>query len=234
MANYKTWTVLPHDPIEALADNLWRVQAMMAGGKVQRQMVVARMRDGGLVIHNAIALDEPGMQRLEAWGRPSVLFVPNAFHRQDAFIWKQRYPQLTVAAPPGARKRVAKAVAVDVVTADAPGDDTVRLRDLAGCPGESVLEVRSGDALTAVFNDVILNVPKRTGMAGFFLAPTGKVSVPRFARLMLIKDRRAFTAQLDALAAQPGLRRVLFAHGQPVTGDAAAAELRAVSTQLRG
>jgi hypothetical protein len=34
---FTEWTVLPHRPIEKLADNLWRVSGEM--GNVQRQMV---------------------------------------------------------------------------------------------------------------------------------------------------------------------------------------------------
>jgi hypothetical protein len=230
---FSSWTVLPHDPIEKVADNLWRVQGTMNDGKLQRQMVLGRMRDGRIVIHNGIALDDAGMKEIEAWGKPAVLFVPNSFHRQDAGIWKQRYPELTVVAPKGARKRVEKIVKVDAITEDAPHDDTVRLRPLDGCPGESVLEVRSGDDVTAVFTDAILNMRKQGGPFGFVLAPTGKISAPRVARWMLIKDKKAFTAQLDALAATPGLRRLMFAHGKPAVGAEAAEGLRAVSAQLR-
>lgn len=230
---FTEWKVLPHDPIEKLADNLWRVAGTMRDGKLQRQMVLARMKDGGVVVHNAIALDEPEMKELEAWGKPSVLVVPNSFHRQDAFIWKQRYPDLKVVAPRGGRKRIGKAVPVDFTLEDAPGDDTVRLRPVAGAPGEGVLEVRSGADLTAVFCDVILNMEPKKGIPGFFLGPTGRVSVPRFARMIVIKDKPAFRKQIGDLAATAGLRRVMFGHGTPVEDDAPGA-LRSVVTQLGG
>jgi hypothetical protein len=232
-AAYRTWTVLPHKPIEKLADNLWRVSGTMGDGKVQRQMVVARMVDGRLVIHNAVALDEAEMKELEAWGKPSVLFVPNGYHRQDAAIWKQRYPELQVVAPPGSRKRVEKVVKVDAVTADAPGDDTVKLRAIAGLPAESILEVRSGGDVTLVFCDAILNMPKLGFPMSFFLGPTGRVSAPRAVRWLALKDKRAFAKQLDELAATPGLKRVLVGHGKPVDTDPAGA-LRGVAEQLRG
>lgn len=225
---FTEWTVLPHKPIEKVADNLWRVSGMM--GKVQRQMVAARLKDGRLVIHNGIALEEPAMAELEAWGEPAVLFVPNAFHRQDAAIWKKRYPKIRVIAPVAGKKRIAKIVAVDGVTEDAPSDDTVKLRPLPGAPHESVLEVRSAGALTVVYSDAILNVPKIGGMAGVFLSPTGRVSVPRFGRLFLVKDKRAFKADLEAVASS-GVERLMFAHGAPVTADAPA-ELRGVIQQL--
>jgi hypothetical protein len=227
---FTEWTVLPHRPIEKLADNLWRVSGKM--DNVQRQMVLAKLRDGRVVVDNAIALDAPEMAELEAWGEPSVLIVPNGYHRQDARIWKQRYPKATVVAPPKGRKRIEKVVAVDVTTTEAPGDDTVRVIPMDGCASDTLLEVRSGDTVTLVFCDAILNIPKRGGLVGFFLAPTGQVSTPRFQRWFGMQDKAAFAAHLERLAETPNLKRLLFGHGEPVTDNAPEA-LRAVTRQLR-
>jgi hypothetical protein len=230
---FTTWTVLRHDPIEKLTDNLWRVRGYMRGGKTQRQMMLARMTDGRILVHNAIALDGAEMKELEAWGTPAVIFVPNGYHRQDALIWKQRYPDALVVAPAGARKRVEQVVPVGAVTEDAPRDATVALAPIPGMPGESVLEVRSGDDVSVVFCDAIMNLPKIRLPMRLLLGPTGKVAAPRFARWVMMKDKRAVAAYLDRLAETPGLRRVLVAHGRPITVDAPGA-LRAVARQLRG
>ncbi|MBS1124736.1 MAG: Methanol oxidation glmU-like protein [Deltaproteobacteria bacterium] len=230
---YSSWTVLPHQPIEKLADNLWRVSGKMSDGRVQRQMVLAKMGDGRVIVHNAIALNDDEMRELEAWGPPSVIFVPNGFHRQDALIWKQRYPKAQVIAPKGSKKRVEQVVAVDAVTEDAPHDDTVRLVPLDGVPMESVLEVRSGDRTSLVFCDAVLNMPKLGFPMNLFLGPTGRISAPRVMRLLALKDKRAFAAQLERLAETKGLERLLFGHGQPITDDCRGA-LQSVVTQLRG
>jgi len=234
MANFTTWTVCPHKPIEKIAENLWRVSGSMPRSeKQQRQMVLARLKDGRIIVHNAIALDDNEMSELEAWGTPSVIFVPNAYHRQDAGIWKDRYKEAQVVAPAGAKKRVASVVAVDAVSEEAPKDDTVRLIPLDGLPGESVMEVKTGDGVTLVFCDAILNVPKLGFPMGLILGPTGKVSAPRIVRWMAMKDKAAFAAQLEKLAETPGLNRLMFGHGRPVTEDPKAALLSVVS-QLRG
>ena len=227
---FTEWTVLPHRPIEKLADNLWRVSGKM--GKVQRQMVLARMRDGRVVVDNAIALDDAAMRELEAWGEPSVLIIPNRYHRQDALIWKQRYPKATVVAPARGRKHIEKIVKVDLATTEAPSDDTVRIVPMDGCASDTLLEIRSGDAVTLVFCDAIMNIPKRSGLVGFFLAPTGQVATPRFQRWLGMQDKRAFAKHLEQLAATPGLQRLLFGHGAPVTEGAPDA-LRRVAAQLR-
>lgn len=229
---YTTWTVLDNKPIEKLADNLWTVSGLMENGKTQRRMTVARMDDGRLVIHNAIALDLAGMAELDAFGEVAFLVVPNAFHRQDARIWKDRYPNARVVCPGGATKSVSQVVPVDLDYTKAPSDGSVRLAHLDGMgEKEGVLEVRTKSGATLVFNDSLLNMPKLGFPVDIFLGPTGRVSVPRFARWMFIKDKKAFTAQLTRLADTPGLERVIFGHGRNLAEDPAGV-LRAAISEL--
>jgi hypothetical protein len=217
MSVYETWTVLPHDPVQKLSDNLWHVTALMANGRTQRQMTLARMRDGRVVVHNAIALRDESMKDLEAWGKPSFLVVPNGFHRQDAKIWKQRYPDIKVISPNGARGRVSKIVAVDGSYDDVTGDADVRLVNLEGTKArEGVMVVRSSNESTLVFNDALLNMPKIGGVPGFFLGPTGQLSIPRFAQWMLVADKRAFRGHLERLSNSEGLSRIIVGHGRTV------------------
>ena len=60
------WTVLPHGPIERLAENLWWVQGDLPGMSLKRVMTVARLDDRRLVIHSAISSEperEPERER---------------------------------------------------------------------------------------------------------------------------------------------------------------------------
>jgi hypothetical protein len=211
---FQTWTVLPHRPIEKLTSNLWAVRGKMPNGRTPRVMAVARYGDGRLAIHNAIALDEPEMKELEAWGTPAVLLVPNGFHRQDAKIWKDRYPALRVFCPSGSTKRVARVVAVDGTYAQAPQDQGVRLEEFASCPSEGALVVKSDGETSLVVNDAVCNLPKVGPPADIFLHPTGRASVPRVMRWLAVKDKSAFRAHLERLADEPGLRRVIVGHGK--------------------
>jgi hypothetical protein len=79
---FTEWTVLPHEPVQKLAENLWRVEGAL-GKSNRRAMSVVRLRDGRLIVHNAIALDEPEMQELEAWGEVAAILVPNAARALD-------------------------------------------------------------------------------------------------------------------------------------------------------
>jgi hypothetical protein len=230
---FRTWTVLPHKPIEKLAENLWRVEGRMPRGETRRQAVLARMKDGRVVVHNAIALDDGEMRELEAWGKPAAIVVPNRFHRQDAFIFKDRYRDARVVAPKGAHSSVAAVVKVDDDYADAASDETVRMYHLRGMADrEGVIEVHSADGVSLVFNDAVMNMPKLGGIPGFMLAPTGRPAVSRAMRWLMIKDRRAFADHLDELAAIPKLTRVIVAHGRPITDDPASV-LRSLARELR-
>jgi len=231
---FESWTVLPHEPLEKHGENLWTVGGKMPNGKTPRVMTVARLRSGKLLIHNAIALEEPLMAEMLAFGEPAALLVPNGFHRQDAKIYKQRFPEIKVYCPKGSTKKVSEVVPVDGDYSAVPNDETVQVRYVEGCKVvEGMLEIRSVDGISLVFNDLICNMPKLGGAGGFFLAPTGRPSVPRVSRWMIVKDKRVFGDTLLRLAALPKLRRLIVSHGA-IIADNPGAVLRDVAQELMG
>ena len=218
-----TWNVLPHRPIQKLTENLWTVTGALPNMPLDRVLSIAKMGDGRLVLHNGIALEEPAMKEIEAFGKPSFLLVPNGYHRLDAPAFKQRYPEIKVLCPEGARKKVEEVVAVDGTYADLPADDRVSLHDIEGVGrGEGYLKVRSDDGVSLVFNDVFFNMPHQPGFQGLVLrlmGSTGGPKVTRVGKLFLIKDKQAVKAQLEALASTPDLKRVIVMHGDSVSDD---------------
>jgi hypothetical protein len=229
---HRTWTVLPHAPIQELAPNLWCVEGKMRHG-TGRWMVLARLADGRIVVHNAVALDDASMAKIDAWGEVSAVLIPNAFHRQDAFSFHERYPRAKFYAPSGAIGAASKAVECSGTYADVPTDGSVALRDIDGIRArEGVMSVRSPDGMSAVFCDTVLNVPPSRGLNGLLLAPTGTVSVPRATRWFFAKDSRALRADLAEIAASDGLTRMIPGHGALVTVDAAL-RLREAAERLR-
>ncbi len=226
---HTTWTVHPHEPIEALTPNLWRVEQRMNRSNV-RVMVLARLADGRVVVHSAIALDEPSMKRIDAWGEVAAILIPNRFHRKDARIWQERYPKAKVYAPSGAVSAASKATPVHGTYADAPHDDTFVARDLAGlAEREGVLLLKDEGGTSAVFCDTLLNLPKTGGLLGMMLHPTGTLSVPRPTSLLFAKDKKALRADLERIAAD--VTRVVPGHGAVVTEDAAG-RLREAAARL--
>lgn len=231
------WTVLPHGPLERLADNLRWVQGSLPRMSLKRVMTIARLGDGRLVIHNGIALGEIQMRQIEAWGTPAFLVVPNGMHRQDAAAYKHRYPNLVVLAPRGGRAKVAEKVAVDGVLEDFPADDTVRFEPLAGVGDtEGTMLVRSADGTTVVLTDAMFNMDRKRDVLGFLFttlmgsAPGPRVS--RLARLLFVKDRKALRRDLERYAAIPDLVRVVVAHEKIASGPEARAALLEAATYL--
>jgi len=216
---FTTWTVLPHDPIEKHAENLWSVSGKMPGGN-QRRMTIARRSDGKLVLHNAMALTDEEMKELEAFGTPAYIVVPNAFHRMDSFIFKQRYPKADVLCPQTARKKISQVVEVSGHLDEMPKDANVELFHLRGMKErEGALRVKSNGQTALVFNDTLLNMAPTGGLMGFALGPTGTLSVPRFTRWMMLQDGAALKSHLQELAASPGLKHLIPGHGDVIAQE---------------
>jgi hypothetical protein len=221
---FRTWTVLEHGPVEKLSSKIWSVEGSLPKGSTRRLMAIVKLNGERLLVHNAIALTDSEMAELERWGKPAYLVVPNGFHRQDAYIWKQRYPELRVLCPSGVRAKVEQEVAVDGSYTEDVGDSTVQLFHWRGSKDrEGGVLVRESDRATLIVNDMLLNLPKLGGMMGLMLGPTGVVSVPRAMRWMLVKDTQALKQHLIEVAQTPGLGRILVGHGQTIEGSAAEA-----------
>lgn len=233
---HATWTVLPHGPIEKLTERVWRVEGSLKDFPMKRVMTVIRKEDGGLVIHNGIALDDAAMREIDAWGKVSTIIVPNAFHRLDAKVFHDRYPDAAVVCPGGGRKKVEEVVPVTTTYEKVPKDGVLELVPLDGTKQrEGVLIVREPSGTTLVFNDSVFNMPHQHGVQGFVLrhvtASSGGPTVTRIVKLFVIADRAAFKAHLARLADLPGLQRIIVSHHETIGRDPAGA-LRGVAAAL--
>ncbi len=224
---FKEWTVLPHGKLTQVGANLLTVvgELPMPAGDFPRRMTVVRLSDSRLVIFSAIALDEPEMKALEAWGTPSFLIVPNERHRKDAKIWKDRYPKISVIAPAGARDKAAEVVPVDDVRASF-NDPGVRFVTVPGTNDqEAALVVSNGSETTLIVNELIWNVADRPGFGGWLFRLAGftgdEPKIPTLVAVKSIKDKPALRQQLEAWARLPGLKQIIVSHGDIITEDPA-------------
>jgi len=214
------WTVLPHGPLVQIGGDMLAVvgEISMPLVEIPRRMTVVRLRDGTLVIWSAIALDEPSMAQLEAFGRPAFLVVPSDHHRLDAAAWKTRYPALCVVAPRGSVEKVSEVVPVDATEPDF-GDPTVRFAPVPGTGDEEgALLVRRPGGTTLILNDVIGNIRGAAGFGGWLLRRMGlagdEAQVPTAVALLIVRDKEALGAQLIEWARLKDLRRIVVSHGQ--------------------
>jgi hypothetical protein len=235
---HKRWTVYPHGPVERVADRIVTVdgEIHMPLGRFPRRMTVVTVSGGRTAVFSAVALREPEMRQIEELGTPAFLIVPNGFHRLDAGVWKQRYPDMKVICPPGARKRVEEAVPVDA-TVDVLGDPSVEFVIVPGFgDAEGALVVHRAGETTLILNDVISNVRHPKGLGANIMARLFGFGVerPQMAcevRWLFVKDKRALAAQLRSWAHAPQLRRIIVSHGE-IIDQAPADVLRRVAATL--
>lgn len=224
----ESWTVLPHGPLEEIDDGLLTVagEIRMPLGNFPRRMTVIRLAGDRTAIWSAIALEEPLMQRIESLGAPAVLIVPNDHHRMDLKIWKARYPQAKVLAPPAAKAAVEEAAPVDA-TSDILADPDVAYENVPGLlDRESAVTVRRRAGTSLIVNDIIGHVRHPHGigaqiMGRLFGFGVGGAQIPWPAKLLLVRDKAALAARFRAWAADPALRRIIVSHGDPITDDPA-------------
>jgi hypothetical protein len=231
------WKVRAHDPIVKLSENLWWVSGSLPGMSLKRTMVVVRLSDGRLVIHNGIALEAQAQAEIEAFGRPAFLIVPNGGHRLDAPAYKQRYPALQVFTPKGSRAKVQQVVPVDGTYEDFPADDAVCFETLHGVnETEGAMIVNSSDGVSLVLNDCMFNMDTKRDFLGWLFttllgsAPGPRVS--RLAKLAFVKDKPALRADFERFAEIPNLTRVIVAHEKVASGSDARAALLQAATYL--
>lgn len=224
---FSEWTVLPHGKLTRLDDDLLAVTGVLRMppmGDVERRMTVVRLNDGRLVVYSAIALNGTEMSVLEGFGTPAFLIVPNDIHRMDAKAYKQRYPAMKVIAPAAARAKVEEIVPVDATTVDF-GDPTVRYVTVAGtAQREAALVVEGTRGTTLVLNDIIFNLPNRSGLSGWLFKQIGLTGdeprIPLPVRMREVKDKYALRAELERWSRMPNLKRVIISHGNIIANDA--------------
>lgn len=238
MAAPRPWTVLDHGPIVKLTDNVWTVDGALPDMALRRRMTLVRLKDGRVVVHNAIALSEGLMRDIEAWGEPSVMIVPNGWHRLDAHAWKQRYAKSTVWCPRGATKRVEQVVSVDGDYERFPRFDELTVEPLEGereSAGEGVFTARADDGRAVlIFNDTLFNHPHADGFNGFvmkLMGSTGGPKVSPFFGLLGVANKGRLAAHLRHKSTTAGLSHLVPGHGEPVSFDASGV-LRQVADSL--
>ena len=219
---FQQWTVLPPGKLVQVDDGILTVvgEIHMPLMDLPRRMTVVRLVDASLVVFSAIALDPDEMSALEAYGRPAVLIVPSDKHRLDAKTWKDRYPEIEVVAPEGARAKVEEVVPVD--TAVPRFDDpNVQFVTVPGTRGrEAALVVRRPNGTTLVLNDVVGNIRDAAGFGGWLLHLAGfagkEAQVPAVVKMAVINDTKALRTQLLQWAEIESLVRILVSHGSAI------------------
>ena len=211
----------PHGELTRINDRLLTVVGDLKMPLLQlpRRMTAVRLESGDLVIFSAIALEEPDMADLEAFGRPAFLVVPSERHRLDAPGFAKRYPGITVVAPRAGAGKIGEVVHIDTSAPDF-GDAGVRFVEVAS---DSALEIDCADGLTIVVNDLIGDIHGESGLGGWLLRLMGFAGddphVPAPVKLLLGKHKSEVAQQFRSWAERANLRRIIVSHGDPIVAD---------------
>jgi hypothetical protein len=218
-APFTNWTVKPHGELQTLDDNILTAEGEVGtpAGTLPRRMTIVRTRDRRLIIFSAVAMDEASMARIEAFGEPTFLIVPNNHHRLDASIFKIRYPGLTVVTPEGAREKVEEVVPVDTASPDF-GDPAIAFIAVPGTlDHESALTVQNAGGTTLVLNDLIGNIRHEHGFSGWLLRAMkfagDEPHIPTPVKAAVVDNKEAVRRQLLEWSEIADLKRVIVSHG---------------------
>jgi hypothetical protein len=232
----KPHKILPHGDLEELVPGaVWMVSGHLPF-PLKRNMTVVKLGDGTLLLHSVVAMNDDGMARLDALGKPSVVIVPHGGHRMDARFYKARYPEARVVCPIAARVQVEQVVKVDATCEEALPPLGIRLHALAGFKNGELgyeLDIPGGRAL--ILCDAAANADHPPGLGGVLMATLaggirGRLGVPRIVRFMLIKDKAVARQDLAKLADIPDLKILTVGHGRPLRDGCAEALREAASS----
>jgi hypothetical protein len=172
-------------------------------------MVIYKVPDGSrrLVVYNGIAVDESTIAQIENFGTPSVLVVPNFYHRCCAAVWKKRFPSIMVVSPQAARDNASKIVEVNDTMdgwCDQPEwNEWVHAKSIDGWGDfENILEVEleknHAGKKAVIVCDLLFTMP-HSDKAGYVmkvlewafdsnisLPPEGQIVIPKVARISRI------------------------------------------------
>ncbi len=237
-------TYQPIDALKPVADDVWVVDSGPMHGLLPLRMTVVRLPGGGLLLHSPTRYTSGLAKQLEALGPVRALFAPNFAHWMHLREWQLGCPGVVTWAAPGLgrRRQVRKAgVVVDHELTDIAPPEWGGAIDLVTVPGGlgfrevALFHVPSR---TLVLADLVQNLERQrlpaplrplARLAGN-LAPDGRA--PAHLRLLVRLNGGARKAAERLLSLHP--ERVLFAHGLPFEGDAAAQLRRSLRWLLPG
>ncbi|WP_099865880.1 DUF4336 domain-containing protein [Pararhizobium haloflavum] len=215
-----------------LDQNIWSVDGSPVSAALgfcyPTRMVVIRLSQGGLFVWSPVALTEDLHAQIMTLGPVRHLVAPNGLH--DTFIadWARVFPEARLYAAPGLIER-RKDFSFEEELSDVAPDawkgeiEQVVVRGNAIATEVIFFHRSSG---TVLFTDLLQQFPRgwfsgwRAIVARLDLMLAPEPAVPRKFRLAFT-DRRSARRAIEAVLAWPA-KRVMMAHGTPVTADAPA------------
>ncbi len=224
-----------------IADDLWGADnftSLGLGITFPNRMVVARLSNGGLMIHSPLPIHDELAAQLEAIGPVELIIAPNLFHHLYVPEAKTRYPEARLLGAEGFSKK-REDIAWDGFLTDEPVaelDGTLaRIRHRGTVARENVLFHEK--TKTLIITDLVFNITEPPNLVSslFFglLGVKGKVKQSPAFRFVATKDHAAAASSLHEILALDWTRLVP-AHGPVVESQAKEKFAEGVSWMLSG
>ena len=202
-----------------LAPDLWIATRQFTNelGVVTSRMTVIRLKDGRILLHSPVPIEQDLLSAVENLGQVAALIAPNLFHHQFLTEWRSAFPEAKAFCAPGlAAKR--SDFKFDGVLGDAsPPEWRGQVDELVikGIPeyGEVVFFHRP--SRTLIVSDLVFNYTPAQAASD----PGGADGLGPHRRIRsAISDPNALRDSIESILRWP-FARVIVAHGEIVESD---------------
>ena len=202
-----------------LAEDLFVVERPLRffGLPVGTRMTIVRLRDGSLLLHSPVALDDALRAELLRLGPPRHAIAPNRFHHLFIGDYRRAFPQIRLYAAPGLPEK-RRDLSFDAVLSDEPPPEWAGQLDqehFKGFPVMSEVAFCHRQSRTLVTSDLAFNLGPEAPLvarAAFRLVGGYGRLGPSLVEKILIRDRASARGSLERILGWD-FDRVVVAHG---------------------
>ncbi|HEU4430802.1 MAG TPA: DUF4336 domain-containing protein [Myxococcota bacterium] len=233
-----SWVAAHEPPPREIAPGLWSVDRLLGiplGPRLGTRSLLVDLPGGGVLAWSPVPLDDALRSFVAARGGARFLVAPSSFHYLGLTAWQRAFPDAAIWLAPGLRARKPEVPAGDELLPDAATPFAKLLPHSVLDCGRGVTEVAflHAPSRTLILVDTAFNLPqaarRRDRFGLWLLGLPSRFGPTRSSRLILLRDRAAIRAWIDALCAWD-FSRIVMAHGDSL--DAGPHELRAAFAQF--
>ena len=209
--------------LRRLDRDLWVTQHPLRflGAQVGTRMTVFRLRDGSLLIHSPVPLDQATQAKLDGLGPVRFVVAPNRYHHLFVAEYARIYPQAKIFGAPGLDSK-RKDLRFDAILRQAAPTEWASEIDqtiFQAFPPLNEVVFFHRSSRTIVFTDLLINVQNSessyTRLLMWLDGGLGHVAVPRSFRLLLKMRRARARETIDQILSWE-FDRLSLAHGEIV------------------
>jgi hypothetical protein len=210
-------------------EDLWTSRCLLSLGAVclSRQMVIARLPDGGLWLHSPNEPTPAMQEALKPLGPVAWLVAPNCFHHRWLGKWKTLYPEATLIGAQGLAAKRSDLTFDAALGEHSPEAWGGAIESLVTEGASKLNEVVffHGPSRTLVLTDFVFNQSPASGLPAFsrfmlgLMKAYGPLGPSRLFR-MFTDDRKAVKRSIEQMLDRWPVERITMSHGEPLTENA--------------